>query len=217
MVPFHAEVAPTSASMAHTQMTMVEKMSDTLLGVDRPAWVAAVVVGVALLVAGIVFKWIRAKTYRKAGRLPVLILYGARLFMQREDWERSYTEDWCPDVEKIMEGPTPTWASRFRRYAEAVTFALSLAVKGSRLADQIFTERPPVTVRAMKAIAALIRFDGFKVAVILLLTAGVGAGVTAMIDMPMSVLTRIAMGAGISLSLGCICLLSLRLRWRQRR
>ncbi|MGW1807197.1 hypothetical protein [Streptomyces sp. NPDC002078] len=215
-VPIHAEVVPTSASMAPAQMTMVEKMSDTFLGVDRPGWVAGIVVAVALLAAGAVVRWIRRKTHRKAGRLPVLILYGARLFMQREDWERTYAEDWYPDVERIMDEPAPTWTSRFGRYADAVTYALSLAVEGARRANQVFTERPPLAVRAFKALAVLIRSDGFKVTAILFLTTGVGVGVTAMIGIPMPLLARMAVGAGIGLSLGCVWLLSLRLRLRRR-
>lgn len=216
MVPIHAEVVPTSASMARAQMTMVEKMSDTLLGVDRPAWVAGIVVGVALFLVGMVVRWIRKKTHREAGRLSVLILHGARLFMRREDWERTFAEDWLPDVEALMKEPAPTWTSRFLRYANAITYALSLALEGARSADQVFTGRPSLVVRALKALGVLIRSDGFKVAVILFLTTGVGAGVTAMIGMPMPLLARMAVGAGIGLSLGGIWLLSLRLRVRRK-
>ncbi|MFM9812867.1 hypothetical protein ACKI16_30680 [Streptomyces scabiei] len=175
------------------------------LGASAAEWIVGIVIALMLMMTSGVFRIIRAKTRQDAGRIPVVLLYVGRIFMSKGDWRYMFDTYWLPDQITMMQVEEHTWKGRAFRYGECCSYALSVALSGARKAHKALTEEkgrvPLHDLRRLKKVFARMRTP-----LILALASGIGCGVTAMFQDPLSI-GRLAIGGALGFGVAWLALL----------
>ncbi|MEU4496977.1 hypothetical protein AB0F96_26930 [Streptomyces sp. NPDC023998] len=179
--------------------------SDFLLGASVREWWVGLTVAIVLWLFTSAVRVIRVATRHEAGRLPILLLYVGRLFMSKKDWQTMFTTYWLPDQIAMMKGEERSLKGRTLRYGECCSYALSAALGGARQARKALEEGRPRD-RLFSGTRLKLALARLKVPLMLFVAAGIGCGVTALMDTPVS-MGRLALGGALGISAAWFVLL----------